>query len=146
MNDETNVIDTDVVETTETTEDVDTSIPVDFNLSNNRKVSITVKLEVIEQNMQNLQQDINKFLNILQNVICVDDEHRTQVQDEAINAVSLYLANFNVPLTDYFHMGVDDYRLATTMTMDAIVACNTLILAVKNHNEDYKSGKVSENN
>ena len=123
MNDENKVMDTNVIDT-----EASETVEVEFVLSNNRKVNITVNGQAIVQNVQSLQQDINKLLNILQNVICVDDEHRTQVQNEAINATSPYLVNVNIPLADYFHMAVDDYRLATTMTMDAIVAYNTLIV------------------
>jgi hypothetical protein len=123
MNDENKAMDANAIDT-EATETVE----VEFVLSNNRKVNITVNGQAIVQNVQSLQQDINKLLNIIQNVICVDDEHRTQVQNEAINAASSYLVNVNIPLVDYFHMDVDDYRLATTMTMDAIVAYNTLIV------------------
>ena len=44
-------------------------------------------------------------------------------------------------------MDVDDYRLATTMTMDAIVACNTLIVKVQDIvvKDNPESESVPEN-
>lgn len=126
MNEENKVIDTEVVEDTNVNEK-NPGVEVEFNLAKSRKVKINVNVEAVTQNVESLQQDINRLLSMLQNVIGVDDELRTQVQNEAINSASAYLTNVNVPLTDYFHMDVDDYRLATTMVMDAIIACNTLI-------------------
>ena len=134
MNEENKVVDTEVIED-ENVNEKNPNVPVTFNLANNREVTINVNIDAVIQNVESLQSDINRLLGLLQSVISVDDENRTQVQNDAINAASSYLTNVNVPLTDYFHMGVDDYRLATVMVMDAIIACNTLIYTAQQNKQ-----------
>lgn len=134
MNEENKVVDTEVIED-ENVNEKNPNVPVTFNLANNREVTINVNIDAVIQNVESLQSDINRLLGLLQSVISVDDEHRTQVQNDAINAASSYLTNVNVPLTDYFHMNVDDYRLATVMVMDAIIACNTLIYTAQQNKQ-----------
>lgn len=134
MNEENKVVDTEVIED-ENVNEKNPNVPVTFNLANNREVTINVNIDAVIQNVESLQSDINRLLGLLQSVISVDDENRTQVQNDAINAASSYLTNVNVPLTDYFHMNVDDYRLATVMVMDAIIACNTLIYTAQQNKQ-----------
>ena len=134
MNEENKVVDTEVIED-ENVNEKNPNAPVTFNLANNREVTINVNIDAVIQNVESLQSDINRLLGLLQSVISVDDENRTQVQNDAINAASSYLTNVNVPLTDYFHMSVDDYRLATVMVMDAIIACNTLIYTAQQNKQ-----------
>lgn len=134
MNEENKVVDTEVIED-ENVNEKNPNIPVTFNLANNREVTINANIDAVIQNVESLQSDINKLLGLLQSVISVDDENRTQIQNDAINAASSYLTNVNVPLTDYFHMNVDDYRLATVMVMDAIIACNTLIYTAQQNKQ-----------
>lgn len=134
MNEENKVVDTEVIED-ENVNEKNPNVSVTFNLANNREVTINVNIDAVIQNVESLQSDINRLLGLLQSVISVDDENRTQVQNDAINAASSYLTNVNVPLTDYFHMSVDDYRLATVMVMDAIIACNTLIYTAQQNKQ-----------
>lgn len=134
MNEENKVVDTEVIED-ENVNEKNPNVPVTFNLANNREVTINVNIDAVIQNVESLQSDINRLLGLLQSVISVDDENRTQFQNDAINAASSYLTNVNVPLTDYFHMSVDDYRLATVMVMDAIIACNTLIYTAQQNKQ-----------
>lgn len=140
MNEENKVVDTEVIED-ENVNEKNPNVPVTFNLANNREVTINVNIDAVIQNVESLQSDINRLLGLLQSVISVDDENRNQVQNDAINAASSYLTNVNVPLTDYFHMNVDDYRLATVMVMDAIIACNTLIYTAQ---QNQKSQTTEE--
>ena len=100
---------------------------VTFNLSNNRECVVQIFKDNVEKNIPTFKNDINQLLTMLQDVIVIGDEHREEVQSNAISQASTYLANMGVPLAYYFHMNVDDYRLSTTLLMDAIITANTIV-------------------
>lgn len=144
MNEENQVIETTVEESTQDTEQVQenqqqNAIPVEFHLSGDRVTTITVDREAVINNIESFQKDINSLLSMLQDVISVKDDNRDNVQKGVINSAAAYLVNMNIQLVDYFRMDVDEFRLATTMVMDAIIAANTLVQVAVNTKTDNET-------
>lgn len=121
------IIDTEVVEENENNTEKVERVPIILKLSGGREVELSMNKDAVIKNVNGIQRDANALINILQEVIFANDENDKNIQNHAINSATQYLVNTGIPVADYFHTDFDNFRLAVTMVMDAFVACNTII-------------------